>query len=176
MAKVSFTKFNKIKTVTPKTVNINGIEVTILQYLPLKEKLQLIQNVIEQSGNNEEGFYNCVKLEVFYTIEMIRAYTNISFTEKQLEDIPKLYDEIVLNNVWENIKNEIPSEERNHVLTNIISLAREITNYNNSILGILKTISKDYDNLNFDADSIKEKLQDPNSLSLLKQIMKDSVG
>jgi hypothetical protein len=32
---------------------------------------------------------------------MLRAYTNISFTEKQLEDIPKLYDAITMNHIWE---------------------------------------------------------------------------
>jgi hypothetical protein len=34
---------------------------------------------------------------------MIKAYTNISFTEKQLTDPSKLYDLIILNNIWDQV-------------------------------------------------------------------------
>ena len=61
MAKVSFTKLNKIKSIPAKTITIADAEVVVTQYLPLEEKLNLIQSVIEQSGNGEEGFYNIVK-------------------------------------------------------------------------------------------------------------------
>jgi len=177
MAKVPFSKFNKIKTLPPKTVDFMGEKITVAQYLPLEEKLNLIQTVIELSGNGEEGFFNIVKLRTYYTIEMIKAYTNISFTEKQQEDITKLYDSIVLNNLWSEVEKAIPDTELQDIWCNLMDLAREVTNYNHSALGILKTVTTDYENLNFDADSIREKLSDPNNLNLLKAIaQKDNVG
>lgn len=168
MAKLSFTKLNKIKSLPVVEISIDDQKVLVEQYLPLEEKVNLITSVIEQSGNGEEGFFNIVKLEAYYIIEMIRAYTNISFTEKQLEDTTKLYDAIRLNDVWAAVADAIPGAEREYIWSNILALAREITTYNNSVLGVLKAISSDRDGLNFDVQEIMNNLNDPEALKLLK--------
>lgn len=171
MVKVSLTKLNKIKSLDPIDIKIGEETISVVQYLPLEKKLAIMQNIIEQAGNNEEGFYNIVKLTVFYTIEMLRVYTNISFTEKQLEDPQKLYDIIVLNNIWETVKDNIPEKERNYIWDNTCALAREITDYNHSALGILKLMSDDYENLNFDVQEITEKLSDRTNLDLVRNLL-----
>ena len=171
MAKVSFTKLNKIKSLEPVDVQLGEETISVVQYLPLEKKLAIMQNIIEQAGNNEEGFYNIVKLTVFYTIEMLRAYTNISFTEKQLEDPQKLYDIIVLNKIWDTVKQSIPEDEVNYIWENTCALAREITDYNHSALGLLNLISNDYDNLNLDVKEITEKLSDRTNLTLIKDLL-----
>lgn len=171
MAKVNLTKLNKIKSLDPIDIKIGEETISVVQYLPLEKKLTVIQNIIEQAGNNEEGFYNIVKLSVFYTIEMLRTYTNISFTEKQLEDPQKLYDIIVLNNIWETVKDSIPEKERDYIWDNTCALAREITEYNHSALGILKLMSDDYENLNFDVQEITEKLSDRTNLDLVRNLL-----
>ena len=171
MAKVNLTKLNKIKSLDPIDIKIGEETISVVQYLPLEKKLTIMQNIIEQAGNNEEGFYNIVKLSVFYTIEMLRTYTNISFTEKQLEDPQKLYDIIVLNNIWETVKDSIPEKERDYIWDNTCALAREITEYNHSALGILKLMSDDYENLNFDVQEITEKLSDRTNLDLVRNLL-----
>ena len=171
MAKISLTKLNKIKSLEPIDIKIGEETISVVQYLPLEKKLTVMQNIIEQAGNNEEGFYNIVKLSVFYTIEMLRVYTNISFTEKQLEDPQKLYDIIVLNNIWETVKDSIPEKERDYIWDNTCALAREITEYNHSALGILKLMSDDYENLNFDVQEITEKLSDRTNLDLVRNLL-----
>lgn len=171
MAKVSFTKLNKIKSLEPVDVQLGEETISVVQYLPLEKKLAIMQNIIEQAGNNEEGFYNIVKLTVFYTIEMLRAYTNISFTEKQLEDPQKLYDIIVLNNIWNEVKKAIPQSELTDIWENTCALAREITDYNHSALGILNLVSNDYDNLNLDVKEMTEKLSDRTNLTLIKDLL-----
>ena len=168
MAKVSFSKLNKIKSFDPIEITIGDQKIEIEQYLPLEKKVDLITAVIEQSGNGEEGFFNIVKLEAYYIIEMIKAYTNITFTEKQLEDTTKLYDAIRMNDVWATVADAIPAEERCYIWENIMALAREITTYNNSVLGVLKAISSDRDNLNFDINELMSQIKDPEALSLLK--------
>lgn len=171
MAKVNLTKLNKIKSLDPIDIKIGEETISVVQYLPLEKKLALIQSIIEQAGNNEEGFYNIVKLTVFYAIEMLCAYTNISFTEKQLEEPQKLYDIIVLNNIWETVKDSIPEKERDYIWDNTCALAREITEYNHSALGILKLMSDDYENLNFDVQEITEKLSDRTNLDLVRNLL-----
>ena len=171
MAKVNFTKLNKIKSLPVVEISIDDQKVLVEQYLPLEEKVNLITSVIEQSGNGEEGFFNIVKLEAYYIIEMIRAYTNISFTEKQLEDTTKLYDAIRLNDVWAAVADAIPGVEREYIWSNILTLAKEITNYNNSILGVLKAVSNSRNALNFDVKEIMDELNNPQAFALLKELM-----
>ena len=175
MAKISFTKLNKIKSMNPITTTIGDQTIEVEQYLPLEKKVDLITAVIEQSGNGEEGFFNIVKLEAYYIIEMIKAYTNISFTEKQLEDTTKLYDAIRLNDVWAGVADAIPEVEQDYIWENILALAREITTYNNSVLGVLKAVSNDRDALNFDVSEIMSQLTDPEAISLLKSMV-DKTG
>lgn len=171
MTKVNLTKLNKIKSLDPIDIKIGEETISVVQYLPLEKKLTVMQNIIEQAGNNEEGFYNIVKLSVFYTIEMLRVYTNISFTEKQLEDPQKLYDIIVLNNIWETVKDSIPEKERDYIWDNTCVLAREITDYNHSALGILKMARADYGETDFNIASIMENIKDPETLGLMKEIL-----
>jgi len=171
MAKIAFSKFNKIKSLPAVEIVVEDQKILVEQYLPLEEKLNLITSVIEQSGNGEEGFFNIVKLEAYYVIEMIRAYTNISFTEKQLEDTPKLYDAIRLNDIRAAVAEAIPEAEREYIWSNIMALAKEITTYNNSVLGILKAISNNRDNLNFDVTELMNQINDPQALTLLKSMV-----
>lgn len=171
MVKVSLTKLNKIKSLDPIDIKIGEETISVVQYLPLEKKLTIMQNIIEQAGNNEEGFYNIVKLTVFYTIEMLHAYTNISFTEKQLEDPQKLYDIIVLNKIWDEVKKAIPQSELTDMWENTCALAREITDYNHSALGILKMVRADYGETDFNIASIMENIKDPETLGLMKEIL-----
>lgn len=176
MAKVSFTKLNKIKSLEPIDIKIGEETISVIQYLPLEKKLAIMQNIIEQAGNNEEGFYNIVKLTVFYTIEMLRAYTNISFTEKQLEEPQKLYDIIVLNNIWNEVKKAIPQSELTDMWENTCALAREITDYNHSALGILAAIKNDYNEGDFDLTKINEmltKMQDDEQMKTVKAALQE---
>ena len=172
MAKISLTKLNKIKSLEPIDIKIGEETISVVQYLPLEKKLTVIQNIIQQAGNNEEGFYNIVKLTVFYTIEMLRAYTNISFTEKQLEEPQKLYDIIVLNDIWDTVKQSIPEDEVNYIWENTCALAREITDYNHSALGILKLAKEDYSDLELDVNDLTNTLtQSENNLNLVKGLL-----
>ena len=171
MAKVNFTKLNKIKSLPVKEISIDDQKILVEQYLPLEEKVNLITSVIEQSGNGEEGFFNIVKLEAYYIIEMLKAYTNISFTEKQLEDTTKLYDAIRLNDVLAAVEDAIPESEREYIWNNTLALAREVTTYNNSVLGVLKAISSDREALNFDITELVDKIKDPEALATLKGLL-----
>ena len=99
------------------------------------------------------------------------AYTNINFTDKQKEDVTKLYDLVVSSGLLAAIIEAIPSEEYTMLFDGIKRSADAIYTHRNSVLGILEAVSTDYSNLNFDATEIRDKLADPNNMTLLKEIM-----
>lgn len=170
MSKLAFNKLGLVKNTNISTINYNGQEIEIKQYLPVNDKLALIANVINNSGD-DNNFANPMKISVYAVLEIIGTYTNISWTEKQKEDPCKLYDLLVANGLSSLILNAIPASELNEVLTGIEDTVDSFYKYRNSIFGILEAITQDYNNVNFDMTKIQEMLQDGNSVGLLKEIM-----
>ena len=169
MAKVSFLKLALPKTSTTGNLDINGQTVEVKKYLPVDEKLELIAEVINQS-HDENNFPNPLKVEVFFTIAIVKYYTNITFTEKQLETPTKIYDMFILGG-FNLIKEMIPADEYNHLKIALDKTLDAIYAYRNSVLGILDSVSTDYSNLNLDAAGIQKTIADPNNLALLKDVL-----
>lgn len=170
MAKIGFTKLSLKRKNEVKTITINNNQIEIKQYLPVNEKLDLIARVIN-GAHDQNNFPNPIKIEVIGTLEMIMAYTNISFTEKQKEDIPKLYDLLEENGVIKDIISQIPEDEYNFIIDGINKTVDAVYTYNNSILGILESVSQDYSNLDFDIEKIQQAISNPENLELLKDIL-----
>ena len=171
MAKIAFTKLGLKRKDEVKTVNINNNVIEVKQYLPINDKLALISRVINLSHDSSNNFANPVQVEVIGTIEIIAAYTNLSFTEKQKEDYAKLYDLLEENGITKDLIGAIPEDEYAFLIDGINDSVEAVYKYQDSILGILEVISQDYSNLDFDATKIQQQLADPDNLSLLKDVL-----
>ena len=169
MAKVSFTKLGLKKNEEIKTIKFNDIEIEVKQYLPTNDKLALISNVINNSHST--NYANPVLIEVMGSLEIIYTYTNINFTDKQKEDPMKLYDLLNSSGLIDAIVSAIPQVEYETVIEGISDTVEAVYAYENSAMGILNTISKDYSNLELDATKISEKLSDEKNLGLLKEVV-----
>ena len=167
MAKVSLTKLGLKVNQDIKNIEFNEQIIEVKQYLPVNDKLELISNVIN-FAHDENNFSNPVKVSVFTTLEIMYAYTNINFTDKQKEDPTKLYDMLISSGLVAAVVNAIPESEYNEILHGVSDSIDAVYTYQNSIMGILDTISTDYSNLNFDATEIQKKLGDPENMELLK--------
>lgn len=170
MAKVSFTKLGLSKNQDVKVVEFNGQDIEVKQYLPVNDKLQLISEVINASAD-DNNFANPVKVSIFTTLMILENYTNINFTDKQKEDPAKLYDLVVSGGLVKEVINVIPEEEYNEILCGVADSIEAVYKYRNSILGILDTVSADYNALDLDATNIQKKLADPENMALLKQVL-----
>ena len=104
-------------------------------------------------------------------LEIIFRYTNISFTDKQKEDLVKLYDLMDSNDLFDIIINEIPENEYNTIVDGVMDCSEAIYAYQNSIMGVLERVSTDYDNMNLNLDALKEKFQDLGDVSLLQEVI-----
>ncbi len=170
MAKIGFTKLGLKPNNEIQYIEFNEQTIEVKQYLPVEEKLELITRVLELS-HDSNNFSNPVKVSVYTTLEIIEKYTNVNFTEKQKENPTKLYDLLVGNGFAAAVIKAIPEPEYDEILTGIKQTIKSVYKYQNSVLGVLDTISQDYSNLNLDATEIQKKLADPNNMELLKGIM-----
>lgn len=171
MAKVAFTKLGLKRKDEVKTVNVNNNVIEVKQYLPINDKLALISRVINLSHDSSNNFANPVQVEVIGTIEIIATYTNLSFTEKQKEDYAKLYDLLEENGITKDLIGAIPEDEYAFLIDGINDSIEAVYKYQNSILGILETVSQDYSNLELDATKIQEKMANPDNLAMLKDVL-----
>ena len=170
MPKVPFSKLNLKKIDKVQVVTINGLEIEVKQYLPVAEKLELIANVLNNSAD-DNNFANPVKTYVLSHLEIIYAYTNLSFTDKQKEDPAKLYDILETNGIIDSIILAMPPSEYDNLIEDITSTIDAYYKYKNSALGILEAATTDYKNLDLEASDIQKKIADPDNLTLLKDVI-----
>lgn len=169
MAKIPFGKLG-LKTATgTKELVINDLIVEVKQYLPVEQKVSTIEGIVN-TCLNERGYYNPLQLEVNFTLEMIFAYTNLSFTEKQKEDKQKLYD-LISAGFAAQVLELIPETEKGLIYDTALKVIKEFYSYKNSALGIMESIATDYSTLDFNATELQQKIGDPNNLTLLKNVL-----
>ena len=173
MAKISYTKLgiNKEELNKVQTVEYNGQTIEVKQYLPVIEKSELITRVLNNSVDENNGYYNLLKMDMYLALEIVYAYSNISFTEKQKEDPMKLYDMLNASRVLNLIIGLVPEGEFYYLNKTVHEMANNIVAYRNSAMGIMERITTDYSNLDLDANAIQKELADPNNMTLLKDIL-----
>lgn len=166
--------FNDLKKELPlkiRSIKINDKEVEVKQYLPVNDKLNLITAVLQQVAQNEYPFANPVQMDVYTTLEIIYAYSNIEFTEDEKAIPDELYDELEKQEIANTIIAAIPETEYNFLIDGINDTITAYYAYRNSVKGIIEDVTTDYKDLELNAEEIQKKMNDPNSLSLLKGVM-----
>lgn len=171
MAKVPFTKLGLSKMSTEfKVLNWNDQNIEIKQYLPINDKLAAISNVLNNSAD-DNNFANPVKVEMYVMLEMVFNYTNINFTDKQKEDLVKLYDIMHSTGFLNAVKENIPEIELNNFMSSTWTCINAYYNYINSVYGVLDAMKTDYNNLDFDITSIQEKISNGENVEFLKEVL-----
>lgn len=170
MAKVNFTKLGLKLNQAVKTITVGEQEIEVKQYLPINDRLALISEVLNDSYDGA-NYPNWVKIDMITELAIVYAYTNIAFTDKQKEDICKLYDLLKSTGVMKIIIDAIPVDEYVTIVDDIHVMAQAIYDQKNSAVGIVETIVNDYSAIDMDASAIQAKLSDPESLGLLKDIL-----
>ena len=171
MAKVPFSKLKCKINEDSIPLQISEETIAVKQYLPIQEKLELIGRVVELAHEQDYNFSNPVKANVYRDLEVIFAYTNINFTDKQKEDLPKLYDMLKSSGVLEDIIKAIPAVEYDDICAGVWQSINSIYAYQNSVLGILDTIKTDYNNMKLDIDSLNQAITDPDTLEFVKALL-----
>lgn len=170
MAKLAFSKLGLKPNQEIKTIEYNNQKIEVKQYLSVNQKLEIISNVINLS-HEQNNFSNPVRIDVFSALEIIDAYTNINFTDKQREDPVKIYDLFKGNGLLDEIIKAIPAADYGELMNGIYRSIDAIYTYHNSVLGILEAVSTDYENLDLDAVKIKEALSNNENMSLLRDVL-----
>lgn len=170
MAKISFSKLGLTKNTKVGKFEWNGQEVEVKAYLPIQEKLELISSVINQC-QDENNFINDAKMAMYLDLETAYHYTNINFTEKLKSDPAKLYDLLAGSGFLQDMYAVLPQTEARSLAIWLDKNANHIYDYRNSVYAILDALKTDYNNLDFDAEALRQKIADPQTLDILKGVL-----
>ncbi len=166
MAKLSFTKLNLKTNTEISTIIFNGQHIEIKKYLPISQKLEIVQNIVNDCMEDSLNYYNSGIVEIKQIFAIIEYYTNLTFTEKQKEDFEKTYDALVSSGLAKMIILEIEDSELNTLTDLLQNALKNIYSYNNSVAGILGAV-KDSDKA---VEQLKELFQETD-FDLIKQVM-----
>ena len=173
--KIGLTKLGLKKNTNLISLEWNGQVIEIKEYLPIEDKIGVIERIVNQSLD-DNNFANPARIMINTTLEIMFAYTNINFTDKQKEDRLGLYDLLVSSGLWDQIKDKLDEIGELKIINKTVNdVIDEIYKYKNSAMGILQVISEDYSNLDLDAEKIRDKLGNKENMEFLKEVM-DKMG
>lgn len=139
--KVSYANM-KLKTNTAvNTFEFCGQKIEVLKYLPAADKYDLLMVTLQKSL--EGNIYNEFKLNLYFELNLVYMYTNISFTEKQREDEFKLYDTLRSNGFFELFYEALDDKEYEELFDQIAELKATMEKSKGSVAGVIANIIED---------------------------------
>ena len=139
--KVSYANM-KLKTNTAvNTFQFCGQKIEVLKYLPASDKYDLLMITLQKSL--EGNIYNEFKLNLYFELNLVYMYTNISFTEKQREDEFKLYDTLRSNGFFESFYEALDDKEYEELFDQIAELKSTMEKSKGSVAGVIANIIED---------------------------------
>ena len=157
--------FSKSIVTENKIINFNDIEIRILNYLPSKEKYDLITIAAQKGFIN--GTYNHFNADKYFDLYIIYMYTNIVFPIDMKRNEDELYDTLYNSGLIKIIKENMNPQEM-ELLNCYFKREKEyLTQYYLSINGFL------YESLDVMQEKINKAIQLINTAApdLTQQIM-----
>ena len=124
-----------------ETISIQGQDINVFQYLPVRDKNDLVQIALQNSREN--GVINEIKLEIYFNIYIVYFYTDLIFSDEEKADPGQLYDELQSNGILTRILGAMNQDEYNNLIDYLEKMRTAQDAYENSAAGIIKILSQD---------------------------------
>jgi hypothetical protein len=121
-----------------KTFTWRGQEIKVSQYLPIDEKIALIDIALQKSMRN--GMVHPLQLEKYYQLGLVYMYSNIVFSEEDRADEAKIYDALYASGLLNEIIKNIPAKEIQILAEMLKKLCEENEAYKRSAVGFIETV------------------------------------
>jgi len=171
MAKIGLTKLTPIKSIENKIIDINGEKVSIVQYLPITDKAQMVSDVLGDTLD-EHGMNSNIRENIYTGIRLIQYYTNINITDTMIANAGKTYDTLVMNGIIKKVKENIPQDELDYVIDAIHASIKIVSDYRTSVAGLFNDMQSGNQETTKAADELMDQLQEVSQNGLLKDILK----
>lgn len=134
-------EFELSNEITAKTQKIGQKEFSIQTYLPISDKIDLIQIALQKA--EEDGIYNELKLDAYFHLNIVYLYTDIEFSEEDRKDELVLYDILEQNHVIDMVVSTIGEKEYNYLVEYLDIMKHENLEYKNTAAAVMRSIIQD---------------------------------
>ena len=156
--KVSYTNMKLKVNTEVNTFEFAGQKIDVLKYLPAKDKYDLLMITLQEATEQGDA-YNDFLISMYFELNLVYMYTNISFTEKQREDEFKLYDTLKSNGFFNLFYQALNEDEYNELFASLNALRKDTITYKLSMSSVLKNL---VDNLPKNAEAAAKIVQNFN--------------
>lgn len=175
MKEIAFNTMGIQPNIGIKEIDFKDMVLEVRTYLPINDKTQFIQFVVNGALDEMTGTFSPLRTEVYFAIAICRWYAGITFTEEDLVNVAVVYDALETNGVIDAIMSEIPEEEMGFISSLVEETTKDIARYNSSAAGIIQSMSSDASGLDTQITQILDKIKNSEGLEQLA-VIKDVVG
>ena len=122
-----------------KEVTFNDNKILVKTYLPIEEKLNLIEVVMQNAI--DFNFVNPVKTKAYFNAYVVIKYTNVDFSS-YMTDVPALYDLVKRTGLLDLVINTI-GDDYLELVKFCDSFVDKFENYQNSLYGMVSQLFSD---------------------------------
>ena len=124
-----------------RTISIQGQDINVLQYLPVRDKNDLVQIALQSAREN--GVVNEIKLEVFFNLFIVYFYTDLVFSDEERSDPFQLYDELQSNGILTRILGALNEHEYGSLVDYLDEMRGSQDAHENSAAGVIRMFVQD---------------------------------
>ena len=139
--KVSYANLKLKPISTTSSFEFGGQKIEVLNYLPIEDKYDLVMITLQKA--EQDGVYNPLLLDLYFHLHLVYMYTNLSFTDKQKENEPKIYDTLTSNGFFDKFFEVLDEVEYDELMNYIEELQNMTLHYKNTAGAVLQSIIQD---------------------------------
>ena len=151
MAIINYKDLNLTNKNVIKTFKWGDKDIEILGYLPVEDTYDVVMITLQKSFEN--GYYNLIKRDMFFHLNLIYAYTNIVFSEEDRADEAGLFDKLVSSGFMEEFLKNFDEKIYSDLADHIETIAQADIEYRKSFSSV---VSKFIEELPANAEKMKE--------------------
>ena len=140
MSEISFFSLGLKQHEGVNTFKFNDKIIEVKEYLPAEEKNNLIQAVMQNA--NTGSVFNTFAVDLYLNLYLVMYYTNITFSDEELEDLPKLYDILESSGFIDVFIENLSDIEYNIICEHVQAMQSIIIQYNTSVKKVIDTIEQ----------------------------------
>jgi flagellar biosynthesis chaperone FliJ len=132
---------------------------------------------MELSLAPELGLYMPGSLEVFKTIFGTQLFSDLEFTDEEIDKPMELYDELRQSGIDDFLENCLISNRSYQLFISLLyQTIDKFEKYQTSAYGILDSLKKDYNDMDFNIEKLQEKIKNKENIEYLDEVMEKMGG
>lgn len=124
-----------------KTITLNGKTIQVKSYLPISDKMDVVQITIQKADNGR--YIDQLALDMFFELNLVYSYSNIEVTQEDRDDQFALYDRWIQDGTISAVISAIPDSEYDKLSEAINETVEDLMRYRGTAAAVVNSFIQD---------------------------------